>query len=303
MDEKPSVGHSHKEVNMQARDQDGPATVIAGGWVLDPGRCNARADVWVREGRIAAVAAPGGLSLFEAQRIDATGLPVVPGFVDVHVHLREPGFEYKETIATGGAAAVAGGFTTVCCMPNTKPVNGSAKVTAWIINRARSTGQAHVYPIGAITNGSQGRAVNDFAAMKAAGCVAVSDDGEPIMDNAVMRQAMRLAAEVDLPVIDHCEDLSLSRFGCLNEGPVSMALGLRGMPALAEERMVTRDIELARETGTRLHIAHISTEQAVVAIRRAKDRGVRVTAEACPHYCALTEDAVVDGKADAKLNP
>jgi dihydroorotase len=230
-------------------------------------------------------------------------LLIVPWFVDVHVHLREPGFEYKETIATGTAAAVAGGFTTVCCMPNTKPVNDSAEVTTWIVKRAKTTGQAHVYPIGAITKGSQGRAVNDFAAMKAAGCVAVSDDGDPVMDGAVMRRAMRLAAEVDVPVIDHCEDLSLSRFGCLNEGPVSRALGLRGMPALAEERMVTRDIELARDTRTKLHIAHVSTEKAIGAIRQAKDQGVQVTAEACPHHFALTEDTVADWKAHAKMNP
>jgi dihydroorotase len=288
---------------MEARDQGCLASVIAGGWVLDPGRCNARADVWIRDGRIAAVAAPDRPPPFEAQRIDATGLLVVPGFVDMHVHLREPGFEYKETIATGTAAAVAGGFSTVCCMPNTRPINDSAEITTWIVNRAKTTGQAHVYPIGAVTKESLGRTVNDFAAMKAAGCVAVSDDGDPVMDDEVMRQAMRLAAEVDVPVIDHCEDLSLCRGGCMNEGPVSKALGLRGMPALAEERMVTRDIELARETGARLHIAHISTEGAIAAVRLAKMQGIRVTAEACPHHFALTEDAVVDGKADAKMNP
>ncbi len=277
--------------------------VIAGGWVLDPGRWNGEADLWIQAGRILAVVPPDAPLPEHADCVDATGLIVTPGFVDLHVHLREPGFEYKETIATGSAAAVAGGFTTICCMPNTSPVNDSTQVTKWITDRAKATGVANIYPIGAITKGTNGRELNDFLAMKEAGCVAVSDDGKPVMNDDVMRRAMQLAAEVVLPVIDHCEDLTISGCGCLNEGPISKALGLRPMPALAEERMVKRDIRLARETGAMLHIAHVSTKGTVEAVRRAKAEGVRVTAEVCPHHFALTEEAVLERKADAKMNP
>lgn len=272
---------------------------------MDPGHRVGMADVLITEGKVVAVEL--GLTrradLRQADLIDARGLLVLPGFVDLHVHLREPGFEYKETIATGTAAAVAGGFTTVCCMPNTKPVNDSAEVTQWKRDRARTVGVANVYPVGAMTKGSQGRELNDFSAMKAAGCVALSDDGRPVMDDQVMRKVMRRAAEIDLLVIDHCEDLNLSGCGCMNDGPVSRALGLRAMPALAEERMVKRDIMLARETGARLHIAHVSTEGTVQTVRRAKERGLPVTAEVCPHHFSLTEDAVRDCQANAKMNP
>lgn len=280
-------------------------TLIYGGRVIDPGRQVGEADLVIDAGRVVAVgpSLEPRMTRGPVEVIDARGLLVLPGLVDLHVHLREPGFEYKETIATGTGAAVAGGFTTVCCMPNTRPVNDSVEATQWLIERARSTGLAQVYPIGAITKGSQGREVNDFAGMKAAGCVAVSDDGRPVMDDRVMRQAMQSAAEVDLPVIDHCEDLNLSGCGCMNEGPVSRALGVRAMPSRAEDRMVERDIGLARETGARLHIAHVSTDATVQAVRRAKERGIEVTAEACPHHFTLTDESVRESGSNAKMNP
>jgi dihydroorotase len=277
--------------------------VITGGWVLDPGRWNGLGDVWIHQGRIMAVVPPGRPALSEALCIDATGLLVVPGLVDLHVHLREPGFEYKETIATGTAAAVAGGFPTVCCMPNTRPVNDEAAVTGLIRRKAAEAGLATVYPIGAITRGSEGRDLTDFLALKEAGCVALSDDGRPVMDAGVMRRAMEQACEANMPIINHCEDLSLSGCGCMNDGPVARALGVRGMPPEAESRMVERDLKLAQETGCHLHVAHISTANAVQAVRRAKAKGVCVTAEASPHHIFLTDDVVRTSSARAKMNP
>jgi dihydroorotase len=279
--------------------------VIHGGQVIDPGHWVGMADLLIDQGVIVAVR-PGLTALGRGQvmkSIDARGLWVLPGLVDLHVHLREPGFEYKETIATGTAAAVAGGFTTVCCMPNTRPVNDSAEVTDWIVERATTMGQTRVYPIGAITQASQGRELNDFGAMKLAGCVAVSDDGKSVMDDDVMRRAMELAAAVDLPVIDHCEDLNLSGCGCMNEGPVSRALGWPAIPSRSETRMVERDIHLARDTGARLHVAHVSSEGTIEAIRRAKAQGWPVTAEACPHHFMLTDEAVRRSGPNAKMNP
>ena len=279
--------------------------LIHGGQVIDPGHWVGMADLLIDQGVIVAVE-PGLTSSGQGaamESIDARGLLVLPGLVDLHVHLREPGFEYKETIATGTAAAVAGGFTTVCCMPNTNPVNDSAEVTGWIAARAITTGQARVYPIGAITQASQGRELNDFSAMKRAGCVAVSDDGKPVMDDEVMRRAMERASAVDLPVIDHCEDLTLSGCGCMNEGPVSRALGWPAIPSRSETRMVERDIRLARETGARLHVAHVSSADTVDALRRAKAQGWPVTAEACPHHFMLTDEAVRRSGPNAKMNP
>ena len=279
--------------------------LIHGGRVVDPGHLVGMADVLIKEGRIIAVEPDltRRADLRRAEQIDASGCLVLPGFVDLHVHLREPGFEYKETIATGTAAAVAGGFTAVCCMPNTKPVNDSTMVTKLIRDRAQETSCATVYPVGAITKGSRGRELSDFKALKEADCVALSDDGRPVMDDQVMRAAMNMATEVDLPVIDHCEDLGLSSCGCMNDGPVSRALGFRGMPAMAEDRMVKRDIMLAQETGARLHIAHVSTAGTVQAVRQAKQKGLPVTAEVCPHHFSLTEEVVWEQRANAKMNP
>ncbi|HNO33890.1 MAG TPA: dihydroorotase [Nitrospira sp.] len=279
--------------------------LIHGGWIVAPGSRATEADLLIAEGVVVGVEPHLGarIDVRHAECIDARGVLVMPGFVDLHVHLREPGYEHKETIATGTAAAVAGGFTTVCCMPNTKPVNDDIAVTGWIIERARATASAHVHPIGAMTMGSAGRELADFRALKQAGCVAVSDDGRPVMRDEVMRRVMQSAAELDLPVIDHCEDTMASGCGCMNEGPVSRAMGWRGMPGDAEDRMIARDIRLARETGARLHIAHLSTADGVEMVRKAKSDGVRITAEVSPHHFTLTDDAVSTYGANAKMNP
>ena len=276
--------------------------LVKNGTLLDPTQSlEVQRDLLIRDGRVAEIG--DKLSAESAEVFDATGLIVAPGFIDLHVHLREPGFEYKETIESGARAAVAGGFTSVCCMPNTKPVNDDIAVTGWIIERARATASAHVHPIGAMTMGSAGRELADFRALKQAGCVAVSDDGRPVMRDEVMRRVMQSAAELDLPVIDHCEDTMASGCGCMNEGPVSRAMGWRGMPGDAEYRMIARDIRLARETGARLHIAHLSTADGVEMVRKAKSDGVRITAEVSPHHFTLTDDAVSTYGANAKMNP
>lgn len=280
-----------------------PFLVLSGGWVLDPGRWNGASDVWIRNGMIDAVVSPDVCPPDQAVCIDVSGLLVLPGLVDLHVHLREPGFEYKETIATGTAAAVAGGFSSVCCMPNTKPVNDKPLVTQLIKTKSGEAGRATVYPIGAITKGSVGRELTDFRALKEAGCVAVSDDGRPVMDDHLMRQAMQQASDLDLPVIDHCEDLLLSGCGCINEGPVSRALGIRGIPKDSEFRMIARDIRLAEDTGARLHVAHLSTAAGVKMVRQAKAKGLSVTAEVCPHHFTLTDEAVRERGVNAKMNP
>lgn len=298
-----SVDRFKKEVNDRVCRDETPTLVIAGGWVLDPGRWNGEADIWIRHGVIDAVVSPDARAPDSAICIDAGGLLILPGLIDLHVHLREPGFEYKETIATGAAAAVAGGFTGICCMPNTKPVNDEPSVTRLVLGKARAAGAVRVYPVGAITKGSMGTEVADLAALKQAGCVAVSDDGRPVMKDEVMRAAMERAREAALPLIDHCEDLSLSGCGCMNEGPIARALGVPGMPAQAESRMVERDLALAKATGCHLHVAHISTAKAVQAVRRAKAEGVHVTAEACPHHVWLTDDSVREWGTLAKMNP
>lgn len=276
--------------------------LIRQGRVIDPGRVNRIADVLVEDGRVRAVApnlkAPEG-----AQAIEATGKWVLPGFVDLHVHLREPGFEYKETILTGTAAAAAGGFTSICCMPNTNPVNDNKSVTEFILDKARAAGSAHVFPIGAITKGSEGKELAEFGELRAAGCVAVSDDGRPVMNAMVMRRALEYARAFNLPVIEHCECLDLSEGGVAHEGLVATELGLPGIPSAAEDVMVARDLELAALTGGRLHLAHLSTAGSVRLVREAKARGLRVSAEACPHHFMLTEDAVREFDTNAKMNP
>lgn len=277
--------------------------IITGGWVIDPGRWNDPGDVWIRQGRIMSVTPPGTDRPSHVNLIQAAGLIVAPGLVDLHVHFREPGFEYKETIKTGTAAAAAGGFTTVCCMPNTKPVNDTPAVTEVIRHRAREAGLVRVHPIGAITKKLKGKELADFPSLRAAGCVAVSDDGRPVMEDAVMRQAMLEARALTLPVVDHCEDLSLAGCGCMAEGPLARLLGVRGIPSEAESKMVERDIALSQATECHLHIAHISTEKAVAAVRAAKAAGILVTAEACPHHFMLTDEAVREQGASAKMNP
>ena len=278
------------------------AIYIAGGHVIDPGRFNGVADVLIDEGRVVAVGAnlkvPAG-----ATKIDARGRLVLPGFVDLHVHFREPGFEYKESIQSGAAAAVAGGFTSVCCMPNTNPVNDNQAITEFMLDRAKSAGLANVFPIGAITKGSEGKELAEIGDLRRAGCVAISDDGKPVMNSLVMRRAMEYALAFDVPVVDHCEDLHLAEGGCMNEGVISTELGLPGMPSAAEDVMVARNVALAELTGARLHLAHISTEGSARMVREAKSRGLKVTAEACPHHFTITEEVVRGYNTYAKMNP
>lgn len=270
--------------------------------MIDPGRFNGVADVLIDEGRIVAVG-PDLTTPIGGTKIDATGRLVLPGFVDLHVHFREPGFEYKESIQSGAAAAVAGGFTSVCCMPNTNPVNDNQAITKFMLDRARAAGLANVFPIGAITKGSEGEELAEIGDLRRAGCVAISDDGKPVMNSLVMRRAMEYALAFDVPVVDHCEDLHLAEGGCMNEGAISTELGLPGMPAAAEDVMVARNVALAELTGARLHLAHISTEGSVRMVREAKSRGLHVTAEACPHHFTITEETVRGYNTYAKMNP
>ncbi len=276
--------------------------LIKGGHVIDPGRVNGVADVLIENGTISAVGpklvAPAGATV-----IQASGQLVLPGFVDLHVHFREPGFEYKETIQSGTEAAVAGGFTTVCAMPNTNPVNDNQAVTEFMLERAKAAGKANLYPIGAITKRSEGKELAEIGDLRRAGCVAISDDGKPVMNSLVMRRAMEYARAFDVPLVDHCEDLHLSEGGCMNEGVISTELGLPGIPSAAEDVMVARNVSLAELTGARLHLAHISTAGSVRMVREAKARGLKVTAEACPHHFTLTEETTRGYNTHAKMNP
>ncbi|MCC6826355.1 MAG: dihydroorotase [Acidobacteria bacterium] len=267
--------------------------LITNGHVIDPSaQLNGGRSLLIEDGRIAALLSPGEAAPEGCEVFDASGLVVAPGFIDMHVHLREPGHEHKETIASGCAAAVAGGWTSVCPMPNTDPVNDNAAITRYMIEQAERAGLANVFPIGAVTKDSAGSELAEMGEMKAAGAVAVSDDGRPVASAGIMRRAMQYAADFSLPVIDHCEDKSLSAGGVMHEGRISLLLGLKGMPALAEEVDVVRDLLLAKETGAHIHIAHVSTKGAVEAVRRAKQEGIRVTCEVTPHHFTLTDEAV-----------
>jgi dihydroorotase len=286
--------------------------VIQGGRVIDPGNLDAIADLFIEDDKITKVIrrseigstkAAAGNQIANARIIDATGKIVCPGFIDMHVHLREPGYEYKETIKTGCRAAVWGGFTAVCAMPNTHPVNDNARVTAFILKKAARANMARVYPVGAISEGLEGRRLCDFANLKASGAIAVSDDGNPVMDDRLMREALRAAQENSLRVISHCENLDLTADGVMNAGPVAAQMGLAGIPNTSESVMVVRDIALSERTGVPIHIAHVSTAESVQAIREAKSRGVAVTAETAPHYFMLTDAAVKEYGTRAKMNP
>jgi dihydroorotase len=279
-----------------------PRLLIKNGRVIDPASgWDAPADVLVDDGRIAAVRP--GIEAGDAELFDAAGMVVAPGFIDMHVHLREPGIEHAETIETGSKAAAAGGFTSICCMPNTMPVNDSATVTSYIVERARQYAVTNVYPIGAITKDSAGEQLAAIGSMKHAGIVAISDDGKPVMNARVMRRAMEFARSFDLPVIDHCEDLNLSAGGDMHEGERSVRLGLRGIPGASEDVMVARDILLADLTGARFHVAHISSRRAVAMVGQAKQHGLAVTCEATPHHFALHDHEMVPYDSNYKMKP
>jgi dihydroorotase len=275
--------------------------------VIDPAKgLDGAADVLILDGRLRELGArieTSGDWIAAVQEFDMTGKWVVPGFIDMHVHLREPGEEYKETIASGTAAAVAGGYVAVACMPNTHPVNDCAAVTEFILERARELGSCRVFPVGAISRGLSGEDLAEFGELQESGAIAVSDDGRPVMNSMLMRRALEYARTFNLLVISHAEDLNLSRSGLMNEGSVSTVLGLRGIPNTAEEVMVARDLLLAEATRGRLHIAHVSTAGSVDLIRQAKHRGVSVTAETAPHYFTLTDREVMSFDTVFKVNP
>jgi dihydroorotase len=285
--------------------------VIKGGTVVDPGRLEGVADVVVEEGRIIAVTptAPGGTSSTQQAHppstrvIDAAGWVVAPGLIDLHVHLREPGEEYKETIASGARAAAAGGFTAVCAMPNTRPVNDCPEVTNYILEKSRAANGARVLPVAAISKGSLGKELTEFGELKAAGAAAVTDDGLPVTDSQLMRRALEYAKGFGMMVMSHSEEVALSANGVMNEGPVATRMGLRGVPNAAESVMVMRDIALSELTGAPIHLAHISTRESIRAIRAAKKAGLPVTAETAPHYFTLTDRAVEGYRTEAKMNP
>ncbi|MBX6423995.1 dihydroorotase [Thermosulfurimonas sp. F29] len=277
--------------------------LIRGARILDPSQgLDREGDLLVEEGRIAAL--EGEIPADpQTEIIEARGKWLVPGLIDMHVHLREPGEEWKEDIESGSRAAAAGGFTAVACMPNTRPPNDSPETTRYILDRAREVDLVRVYPVACISRGQEGRELAPFGELREAGAVAVSDDGRPVADAGLMRLALEYARSFDLPVISHAEDPGLSAGGQVNEGIVSARLGLKGIPAEAEEVAVFRDIALAKLTGHPVHIAHVSTAGAVEIIRRAKEEGLPVTAETAPHYFTLTEEAVLDYDTNAKVNP
>jgi len=275
--------------------------IVKNGRVIDPERkIDAVTDVVIREGKIRSV---GSAAASDIPILDATGFIVAPGFFDIHVHLREPGTEEAETIATGGNAAVAGGFTAVAAMPNTNPPNDNPSITHYIVSEARRSSPARVFPIGAITKEQKGETLAEIGEMFEAGIVGISDDGKPVMDAQLFRRALEYARMFEIPVIQHCEDLHLSKGGVMHEGVYSTRLGLKGIPAAAEEAIVSRDLILAEMTNSKYHVAHLSTRGAVEMVRQAKARGLRVTAEATPHHFVLTDAAVADYDTNAKMNP
>src|ERR1700694_3324670 len=278
--------------------------LIKNGRVVDPAsKLDATRDIFIDGEIISEIGAPGKTkSPGEAEIFDAAGLVIAPGFIDMHVHLREPGQESSETIETGTRAAARGGFTAVCCMPNTKPVNDNASVTRFILDRAKAAGSVRVWPIGAASVGSKGEAIAEIAAMKEAGIVGVSDDGKPIATAKLARQVMDYCRSLDLPVIEHAEDVSLAAGAVMREGVTSTRLGLRGMPAAAESVCVARDVQLAELTGARLHIAHLSAKASLEQVRGAKSRGLHVSCEVTPHHFTLIDENVTY-ESRFKMNP
>lgn len=283
--------------------------LLTGARVIDPSHNKDNIeDILVEDGKIVKT----GSNLLKPEKsketakikvIELAGMIITPGLIDMHTHLREPGQEYKETIASGAKAAVAGGFTSIACMPNTDPVNDNRSITEFIKRKAAEANFANVYPIGAISRNSEGKQLTEFWDLKEAGAVALSDDGKPVMDAALMRHALEYASSLGLPVISHCEDVNLSAGGQMNEGYYSTILGMRGIPAIAEEAMIARDILIAGFTKSHVHIAHVSTEGSVRLIREAKKRGVKITAETAPHYFTLTDEALQAYNTNLKVNP
>ena len=289
---------------MAANKTKAGSLLIKGGHLIDPAaKINMPMDVLLRDGRVAEVALPNKVRGGADEKFDARGLVVAPGFIDLHVHLREPGQGYKETIATGTAAAAAGGFTSVCTMPNTAPVVDTGEWVAWLKHPERGA-VVNVFPIAAATLSSRGAVLTDFAALQRAGAVAVTDDGKPILDDEIMRAALRLGAELNLPVVQHAEDTRLTENASMNEGPTSFRLGLRGMPATAEGNIVDRDVTLAQQIReSRLHVAHISTSDALKAVRRGKRAKARVTCEVTPHHFTLLDEDIGEYNTNFKMNP
>lgn len=278
--------------------------LIKDGRIIDPSsNLDEITDILIENGKVTRIGKIQESKQKDLEMINAKGMIVVPGLIDMHVHLREPGYEYKETIKTGTSAARAGGFTALCCMPNTNPVNDSRSVTEFILDRTVKEGSTDVFPIGAISKGLKGEELSEMADLVEAGCVAFSDDGKSVTDSELMRRAMEYARALGAPIISHCEDTNLSRGGVMNEGFVSTELGLQGIPDSAEEVIVSRDLLLAEITGVKLHIAHVSTKGSVRLIKEAKERGIGVTAETCPHYFLLTDNEVRGYDSDAKVNP
>lgn len=282
------------------------ALLVSNARLLDPARkVDAPGSLLVVDGRVAAVGPEAGADprAAGAEVLDAAGRLLCPGLIDLHVHFREPGQTGKETIDTGSRAAVAGGFSSVCAMANTKPVNDTVAITEMVLARARKTGLCRYFPLGTLTKGAAGEELTDYGTLKAAGCVAFSDDGLPVMNAAIMRRALEYTAWLDMPVVAHEEDANLSHKGYMNEGSVSAALGCLGIPAAAEEAMVARDIVLAEHTGGHLHLAHLSTQGSFRLVREAKRRGLRVTCEVTPHHFALTDRELTRFDSDYKMNP
>src|SRR5271167_4846805 len=280
------------------------SVLIKGGHVVDPAaKINAAMDILLRAGRVAEIALPNKVRGGADEKFDARGLIVAPGFIDLHVHLREPGQSYKETIATGTAAAAAGGFTSVCTMPNTAPVVDSAEWVAWLRDPERAA-VVNVFPIAAATRGSRGGTLTDFSALQRAGAIAVTDDGKPILDDDVMRMALRLGAELNFPVVQHAEDTHVTENCSMHAGPTSFRLGLRAMPAVAEAAIVDRDVTLAQQIReSRLHVAHLSTSEALKSVRRGKRAKARVTCEVTPHHFTLLDEDVGEYNTNFKMNP
>ena len=289
---------------MSTKEHKPSSLLIHGGRLIDPvPRVDAPLDVLLRDGQVAEVGPPGKLRGTGEETFDARGLIVAPGFIDLHVHLREPGQGYKESIASGTAAAAAGGFSSVCCMPNTTPVLDSPEWVTWVRQPQRGA-VVNVFPVAAATQASKGAVLTDFRALQRAGAVAVSDDGKPVLNETTMRDALRASAEINFPIIQHAEDTRLTQNCSMNEGPTSFRLGLRGMSVGAEATIIDRDVQLAQQfNGARLHLAHVSTGEALKSVRRGKRNRARVTCEVTPHHFALTDADIHDYDTNFKMNP